>query len=83
MAILLNNIRVFLTHDYDVRATIIVDGWKEKHGYNKEVSCIITNGYTCHNVNDTFLLDRWWPCFLPQIGVKDVIPIVNYIELTF
>ena len=75
------NIWVILIHGYDSRNAAIVDGSKEKHGYNEEVSCIIENHYTFHDVNDTFLLYGWWPFLLPQNGVRDVIPIVKEMEL--
>ena len=55
---LLKNIRIFFTHGHNARTTIILDGSKEKCGYNEKVSCNIKNCYTCHNVNDTFLLDQ-------------------------
>ena len=77
MVKLLKNIWGILIHGYDARTIIIVDGSKEKHGYNKEVSCIIKNHYTCHDFNDTFLLDQWWPWLLPKNDVSDVIPIVK------
>ena len=39
MVKLLKNIWDILIHGYDARTTIIVDGSKEKDGYNAEVSC--------------------------------------------
>jgi len=45
--------------------------------FNDKGNCIITKSYACHDVNDTFLLDRLWPCLLHLNGVGDVRPIVK------
>ena len=75
----LNKVWEILIDGYDDRNTVIVDDSKEKHVFNDEGNCIITKSYTCHDVNDTFLLDRLWPCLLHLNGVGDVRPIVKSI----
>ena len=69
-----------MIHGSDATTTVIVDGLKEKQGYNEEVICTITNRYTFLVVNETFF-NRSMMALLPQNGVSDVIPIVKYMKL--
>lgn len=61
--------------------TMIVNDLKDKHVCNDERNYIIAKGYTCDDVNDTYWLDRLWPCFIHLNDVSDVRPIVRNMEL--
>ena len=58
----LNNVWDILMGDYYVRNTVIVDTSKDKHVCNDEGNYIITKGYICDDVNETYLLDQLWLC---------------------
>jgi len=62
---------------YDAKNTLIVNNSKEKHVCNDERNYVITKGYNCDNVNQTYLLDRLWPYLLHLIGVTNVKSVVK------
>jgi hypothetical protein len=62
---------------YDARNMVIVDDSKEKHVCNDKGNYVITKGYNCDDVNDTYLLDRSWSFFLHLNSVSNVRSIVE------
>ena len=64
-----------------LKKIVIVDNSKENHVCDHERNYIITKQFSFDDVNDTFLLNRLWPCFLCLNGVSDVRPIVKKNEL--
>jgi len=46
---------------YDYRNTVIIDSLKWKHMCNDEGNYVITKGYNCDYMNETYLLDHLWP----------------------
>jgi hypothetical protein len=73
----LNKVWEILKGAYDARNIMIVDDSKEKHVCNDEGNYVITKGYNCDDVNDTYLLDRLWPCLLHLNGVTNVSSLLN------
>ena len=65
---------------YDAR--YMIDDSKDKFVCNGEGNYAIEKDYNCEDLDDTYLLDRFWLCLIQVNGDNDIISIVKNLKLS-